>query len=150
MERFKDSTFPCDRVMYFLSSCTDFYVDRTSLQFFPKIAGEVQNTPADIANEPQCLCSPTSEAQGEEEGEFFDLIKACTTCQSLHGYGEESRDIFEQRRFGKWIKNRFCNSTVPEGNYYEITTKETAPLEKKPGRERAKLCGKSTRHYGER
>ena len=111
--------------MWYLNTYTDFYISRDSGTGLPVDPSEAKDATLHIQYERSTLCSPTSAAKGK--GDFFNLINACTTCQSLHGYGEDSDYIKEQKKFGQWIEMRFCNETVPEGNYYEVVMKNNGP-----------------------
>lgn len=113
---FKDSPFPCEKVYYYLASCTDSFISRDS-QNMPSDPTQAKESPEDIKNERSCLCSPSSGAKGT--GQFFELQAACDDCQSLHGFGDSDYTIWSRQQ-SAWAEARFCNETAPEKNYFRL------------------------------
>lgn len=113
---FNDSPFPCEKVYYYLASCTDSFISRNS-QNMPSDPTQAKESPEDIKNERSCLCSPSSGAKGN--GQFFELQAACDDCQSLHGYGDSDYTVWSRQQ-SAWAEARFCNETMPEKNYFSL------------------------------
>ena len=74
---FSVSPFPCEKVWYYLASCTDSFIGRDS-QNKPNDPTQVRESPSDIAAERECLCSSSTGAKGK--GDYFAMIAACTDC----------------------------------------------------------------------
>ena len=110
------SPFPCEKVQYYLASCTDSFIGRDS-QNKPYDPTQVRESPSDIAAERECLCSSSTGAKGK--GDYFAMIRACTDCGALHGYGQGDYTTYKREQ-AAWLEGRFCNETASEKNFFGI------------------------------
>lgn len=113
---FSASPFPCEKVWYYLASCTDSFIPRNS-QNKPYDPTQAKESSDDIEAERDCICSADSGAKGK--GDYFAMIRACTDCGALHGYAEGEYTTYKREQ-AAWSEARFCNETVPEKNFFGI------------------------------
>lgn len=95
----KDSPFPCERAMYLQASCLPSIWDDE---------GWDDVSDKGVEGERECFC----------ESEAWDFMEGCRQCNAVHGYGSDSVYIVKRGKEMEWVKQKFCNETVPESNFY--------------------------------